>query len=383
MKTLMIIVPNLQLGGQQRVAIQTAELLESQYNIIFCVFTLEQKVFDYNGHLINLELASSESKLKKVLNLVRRVKSVKKIVKEYNVDIVLGYGMTANLVVASLGSITKKIVSIRGFNSLPNNQVERVLSKYIYGKADLIISVSKELSKAIVNQCKVKHKKVKTLYNPYDIAKIKQKANLSIEKKMNSVISVGRLDEIKGYHHLLQAIKIASTELPTISLTLVGDGPIKDKLQQYAKELHIEEKVQLVGFQENPYQFMCKSTVYALTSITEGFPNALVEAMVCGLPVVAVDCSSGPREILSRDYQEHKAVSMEECEYGILVPPFESDISDEYKKEEELANTLVDILTSEEKYNHYRKQGQIRIQDYSNEKYVENIITIFNCLLSK
>lgn len=84
-----------------------------------------------------------------------------------------------------------------------------------------------------------------------------------------------------------------------MQLLIVGHGDKETQLRRLIKDLGLESNAILMGGQENPYKFMKHSDLYVLSSLTEGFPNAMVEAMSVGLPILAVDCKSGPREILS------------------------------------------------------------------------------------
>jgi len=83
-----------------------------------------------------------------------------------------------------------------------------------------------------------------------------------------------------------------------VRLVVLGAGPERNALNSLIQELGISDSVELPGFVENPFSYMAGSAVLALTSWFEGLPNVLIEAMACGTPVVAVDCPSGPREIL-------------------------------------------------------------------------------------
>jgi glycosyltransferase involved in cell wall biosynthesis len=91
-------------------------------------------------------------------------------------------------------------------------------------------------------------------------------------------------------------------------LLILGDGEDRPLLEQLAKDLNISEDVSLPGFTDNPYAFMKKSAIFVLSSIYEGLPNVLIEALACGCPVVATNCPTGPKEILDNG------------RYGRLVP---------------------------------------------------------------
>ena len=116
-------------------------------------------------------------------------------------------------------------------------------------------------------------------------------------------------------------------------------------MQKYAQAAGIAQHIIFAGFQPNPYSYEAKCDLYVLSSINEGFPNTLVEALACGLPIVAADCKTGPREILMERYEDKTAQGLERVDYGILVPPFAADDSCEPEKDELLAQAIVEMLT--------------------------------------
>ena len=81
-------------------------------------------------------------------------------------------------------------------------------------------------------------------------------------------------------------------------LLVLGEGQDREALRRLAVDLRIDEDVDFVGFVTNPFSYMSKASVFVMSSVYEGSPNALVQAMACGTPVVSTDCPSGPREIL-------------------------------------------------------------------------------------
>ena len=111
------------------------------------------------------------------------------------------------------------------------------------------------------------------------------------------VISVGRLSHQKDFGTLIRAFAIVR-ERTSSRLLIVGDGELRNETEQLIRELGLEESVGIVGFVENPFKYMARSSVYAMSPRYEGLGNVYIEAQVCGLPIVSTDCPGGPREIL-------------------------------------------------------------------------------------
>lgn len=129
----------------------------------------------------------------------------------------------------------------------------------------------------------------------------------ALDRKIPLIVAAGRLAPWKGFDNLIHAIKTLSERIP-VRLLILGDGPLRVELQALIVDLGLEQAVQLVGYVENPLKYYARANVFALSSIVEGMPNVLVEAMMCGCTPVSTDCATGPRELLK------------DGTYGYLVP---------------------------------------------------------------
>lgn len=128
-----------------------------------------------------------------------------------------------------------------------------------------------------------------------------------VDKTIPVLVAAGRLAPWKGFSDLIQAMDLLS-ERRSVRLLILGDGPQRAELQQLIDARNLRESVELVGYVENPLKYFSHSDVFVLSSLVEGLPNVLVEAMMCGCTPVATDCPTGPREVL------------QDGKYGYLVP---------------------------------------------------------------
>ncbi|MHC8327427.1 glycosyltransferase [Pseudomonas sp. LB1P83] len=111
-------------------------------------------------------------------------------------------------------------------------------------------------------------------------------------------LSVGRLVGPKGFHLLLDAYALALRSEALPDLVIVGDGPLLDALTTQASRLGITHRVHFTGFLSNPYPLLRHARLFILSSVQEGMPTVLIEALALGTPVLASDCETGPRELL-------------------------------------------------------------------------------------
>ena len=120
----------------------------------------------------------------------------------------------------------------------------------------------------------------------------------SVARQTKAILAVGRLGREKGFDVLLQAFGQSGMAAQGIRLTVLGEGPERQRLESLADELGLAHAVKMLGVVPDPESWMAQTTVFVMPSRYEGFPNALLEAMAMGCPVIAADCDSGPGEII-------------------------------------------------------------------------------------
>ena len=173
---------------------------------------------------------------------------------------------------------------------------------------------------------------------------------------------MGRLSEEKGTWHLIRAFSQVQQKTPEAGLLIVGEGNLSDYLQNLTKEYGIEQNVFFTGFVRNPYKILAKADVYAITSLFEGFPNALAEALCLSIPSIATDFRTGARELLEPQSLEddESITTLVEAEYGLLTPlcsgiKYTAEVPLE-DAEQKLVQALLYML-DEQKNSYYRKKS--------------------------
>jgi len=193
----------------------------------------------------------------------------------------------------------------------PYPRIWRWLYRTFYTRADTIICVADYLLNDLAEHYAVPRHKMVRIYNPVDIGGIRQQAHAGVNPYSGPgphLVAAGRLAQQKGFDLLLEAMGLVRQAVPTVRLTLLGDGALEFELKQQCARLGLRESVHFVGFQPNPYPYFKHADLFVLSSRYEGLPVVVLEALACGTPVVAADCPGGTREILAGS------------EMGFLVP---------------------------------------------------------------
>lgn len=361
-KKIMLLVPMLHQGGFERVCVMTARLLQPYYDVYVVIFDSKDIAYDITGiNVTDLKLGSREGRLAKAVQVLRRRKGVARLKRKYGIDIAYSFGPTANLINVLTRRNNRVWTGIRSYMDMGNPGKIRLFCKY----SDKVLCCSKTIENEIHD--KYGFPGAVTLYNPLDLEEIRR---LSVQEKADIpwtggriLVSMGREDTVKGFWHLIKIFALVHRELPDTRLMIIGEGGFKE-YRALAERLGVGEEVFFTGLKKNPYPYLRECSLYLLTSYYEGFPNALVEAMALGVPAVATDCMTGPKEIL-------------EDKYGILVPNMSpqpdmnaEEISGEEKK---TAERVIELLENENEMEKYRRLSVERAGMFSKEEYVRKI----------
>jgi glycosyltransferase involved in cell wall biosynthesis len=172
-----------------------------------------------------------------------------------------------------------------------------------YRLTDAIVTTSKGVADDLVTQFGVAASRIRVVHNPVDIAAVTEAASQPIDAahagawSRPAIVAAGRLADAKNYPLLLDALAQLRRTVPA-RLFILGQGEREAALRGQMARLGLTDAVVLCGFQRNPWKYIARADVFALSSRYEGFGNVLVEAMACGVPVVATS-SPGTREIVS------------------------------------------------------------------------------------
>ena len=238
-------------------------------------------------------------------------------------------GVPTRIVVAEHNQLSKTAQN----GSQMKARLAPLFARFLYPWADGIIAVSDGVAKDLASTASLPLNSIHTIYNPVITPELFISAKDPVEHPwFNSpeipvILGVGKLEAQKDFPNLIQAFaRVRQTR--QARLVILGWGSDRPQLEALIQELGLQDDVDLPGYVQNPYAYMARSTVFALSSAWEGLPTVLIEAMALGIPVVSTDCESGPSEILAQG------------QYGYLTPVGNS---------EALADAILHVLSGNAK----------------------------------
>ncbi len=254
--------------------------------------------------------------------------------------------------------------SYKGFQSSFNKTLIRLL----YKKADMVIGNSHGNANDLIHNFGVPSKMMKVVHNPIDLGKIDgiEPIDFFFDESKFNIITLGRLDI--GKNHLMLIEAIHRLKNPLLRLYIFGVGDMQNELEQLIEQLDIKKQVILMGFDANPYKYLKAADLFMFGSNHEGFPNVLLEAMACGLPILTTNCQSGPSEIMEL---ENPNDGLMVTDYGILVP---------IKNVALMSNGIQYFLDHKAYMDSCKLNCKKRIKDFEKNHILEEYIGLINTM---
>lgn len=316
-KAICLVIHSLQAGGMERVMSELVAFFVKKEGIKvhLVLYGVTRELFysvpsDVIIHKPDFEFQSQ----KRLISTIRTLWFLRKKIIELNPFTILSFGEYWNsfVLLATLGLKYPVFVSDRAQPDKNLGLFADKLRKWLYPRANGVIAQTQKAKE--IYQTQFKHTNIRVIGNP-----IKKVSNNRPIKKENFVLMVGRLIKSKNQDELIKLF--ARINEPGWKLVLVGYDHLKQnnhkRLQKIIEELGLEERVMLAGKQSDVDYYYLQSKIFAFTSSSEGFPNAIGEAMAAGLPVIAFDCIAGPSEMIV------------DGRNGFLIPLFNYDLFEE------------------------------------------------------
>lgn len=176
----------------------------------------------------------------------------------------------------------------------------RWLYRHLYRRADKVVCLSDTMANDLVEHFGLPREKLVRIYNPVDTNMIRRLAEAGGSPYSGPgphLVAAGRLRREKGFDLLLEAMPAVLRRFPSGRLAILGEGPLEAELKEQAGRLGLTNHVDFPGFQRNPWPYFRHADVFVLPSRFEGLPNALLEALALGTPVVASECTGAIQEL--------------------------------------------------------------------------------------
>ncbi len=356
MKTVrvLMLITNMGKGGAQRVFYDHSTAFMRFVDVEEAVFNRDHqdRIYDTNLPLHDLDRPTLLYRLGPLGRMFSRALTLRRIVAERGFDVVISHMDGANWVNVLSFSRARKILVVHG-TILRDENIKGVkqwlrlncIFPALYNLADRTVAVSEGIARELHQSAGVSD--VHAIPNFFDLGALRRAAKIPVPSRFeriferrNVLITSGRLSEQKKQIHLLDLLSQLKSRFQDACLVILGDGELRTHLINRCAELNLstftawesaslakrEYDVYFLGYVENPYQYLSRSTLFLFPSAWEGFPLALCEAMICGLPVVTADCPTGPREILApRTINDaYDLRSAEEAPGGVLMPLIEA-----------------------------------------------------------
>ena len=382
-------------GGAEKTAANLSRVLSQYYDIDIIVNDDAHLQYPYQGHVFSLQMPLVKNRMGTVYQLkalARRIRLLKKLKKERQYKAVLSFSEMTNLanVLSGKGKQKKSKTILSVHNDVRNTRDsgwrQRLVVTYLFPIcfkwADRTVACSREIADVLVNEYGLAREKSVVIYNGLDLQRIKENTlklptQPLCKEDEKLVVSVGRMIKEKGQWHLIRAMKLLRDRGMPIKLIILGEGELRSKLEELVEEASLESSVFLPGFVENPHQYMKRADAVVFPSLSEGFSNAIAEALACGAPVISTDHETGAREILApnTDYRAKVHDRIEEAQYGLLVPVCDGifrGVKEPLTKEEQMmAEAICRLVMNSKLGAQYRKAGPKRAEQLEIRSIVE------------
>lgn len=335
-------------GGAERVIVNLGnELAKSGHSVVFMNdYRDDPESYEVDSKVVRHYLSDHVKTKNRIIKNLKRIKPIKRIIETENPDLVVSFlGNTNKRILHILrNNDSKIIVSVRNDPNFEygRNFLAKRVTNHLFKRANGVVCQTEEESAYFDKNIK---DKICIIVNP--VNPLFQDVNWD-GKNSKEIIAVGRLSEQKNYPLLIDAFKIASQNDPELHLSIYGKGTEFELIKDRIKLNGLADRVSLKGEVKDLRQIYSSCRFYVLSSLHEGLPNTLMEAMTVGAPCISTDCSGGGPSYLLGD-----------SEYGLLVK--NNDI-------QELAEAMIKMSNDDALRFKYAGAAKKKATDFRSEK---------------
>jgi glycosyltransferase involved in cell wall biosynthesis len=309
-RSLLFLIPSLGGGGAERVILTILRHLDRER------FDLTLAVIDGRPSTFRSDLADDVEYIDLKRTRVRyALPALVRLIWQRRPDIVLSTVSHLNLSLALLRPLLPRGTRLiaretsvleRALRDNPIDRTYRNAYRRLYRRFDQVVCQSDAMRHELIDAFAVPADRARVIRNPIDSVRIRSLASKPLpesarllrqaERYPIRLVAAGRLVEEKGFDTLIEAVALLDDA--SVCLTILGEGKCHQDLENLIEKHGLEDRVQLMGFQSNPYPFFANASAFVLSSRYESFPNVVLEALACGTPVIASPAEGGTLEIL-------------------------------------------------------------------------------------
>lgn len=344
MSKITIIAPSVSGGGgaEKTAVLLSNALADAEYNVTLCVMSRMEPKYDLSKRVKYVKIDENISSGNIIVKNYKRIQRLKKILMKETPDIVIGYTIQGGIISCIMSKLlgTKTIVCERQDpNRFPKSM--RLFRNFLYRFATGAVLQTQEAQ--LYFRDIVKNSVV--IPNFVDLSTFPKVVDWS--ERENTIVAVGRLVEAKDHKTLIRAFIKIQKEFPGFLLKIWGEGKLENKLQKLISDNNMEGKIILCGRSDNVLEHIRRAKLFVLSSLYEGYPNALLEAMVLGIPSISTNCPcGGPADLIRSG------------ENGFLV-----SIGDEIEMADAMKKILLDVSLAKQFSSEATKKREMHNSD--------------------
>lgn len=338
---IMQVVLSLACGGLERLTLQLSDRLNKEkYRVTICCLDREGELAA-EGRLKGINIVAFDRKPGFDMLLPFKLAV---LMRKQNIDIVHTHNPCA-MIYGTLGARLARVPVV--MNTRHNGDIRHV-NRIIWAMNDIIAVISRDAQQTLLRHNKIKQDKTLVVYNGIDENKFnilqlnnQFRINLGINSRAHVIGTASRLSTLKDQYTMIESFCLVLKQLPNSYLVLVGDGPERQTLEQHSARLNVSKNVIFLGFRNDIVSYLSMFDLFIMSSLMEGIPLALLEAMAVSRPVVVTNVGGNSEVVI-------------EGETGILIPP---------KDSEKMAQAIIKILQNPNLAKKMGEAGRKRVED--------------------
>lgn len=360
MKKIAIIAPSVSGGGgaEKTAVLLSNALADAEYNVTLCVMSKLEPNYTLSDRVKYLKIDQNIFFENIIIKNFKRIQYMKKILRKIDPDLIIGYTIQGGIISCILSRLLgiKTIVCERQDpNQFP--KVMRVYRDFLYHFATGAVFQTREAQHYFRNI--IKNSVV--IPNFVDLSLFPD--IMEWDKRENTIVAVGRLVEAKDHKTLIHAFLKIQQEFSNCVLEIWGEGKLRNELQELISKNKMDKRIILRGRSDNVLEYIKKAKLFVLSSLYEGYPNALLEAMILGIPSISTDCPcGGPADLIT------------DGENGFLIP-----VGDENA----MANAMERLLADETLASHFSDEAKKKGKIHNVDSIIIRWIDYINCVIDK